>query len=114
LSQFITGTPAQNAAMLDDAARIAQFQGQLDQVYPEGASEKTDNAATVAWANEPFTGGSYTVFGPGQFARFWPAFREGTARLRFAGEQTEVIIGYMDSAVRSGHRVANELGAPHP
>jgi monoamine oxidase len=114
LSQFITGTPAQNAAMLDDAARIAQYQGQLDQVYPEGASEKTDNAATVAWANEPFTGGSYTVFGPGQFARFWPAFREGTARLRFAGEQTEVIIGYMDSAVRSGHRVANELGAPHP
>ncbi|MFO0757619.1 MAG: FAD-dependent oxidoreductase [Byssovorax sp.] len=114
LAQFITGTPAKDAAKLDDAARIAQFQGQLDQVYPEGVAEKTGNAATVAWANEPFTGGGYTVFRPGQFARFWPAFRKGTARMRFAGEQTEVLIGYMESAVRSGHRVAKELGAPHP
>lgn len=114
LAQFITGTPARDAAKLDDAARISAFQAQLDQVYPEGVAEKTTHAATVAWANEPFTGGGYTVFHPGQFARFWPAFRAGTKRLRFAGEHTELLCGYMESAVRSGHRVAKEIGAPPP
>jgi monoamine oxidase len=112
LSQFITGTPAKDAAALDDATRISQFQQQLDQAYPEGASQHAGPAATMAWANEPFTGGGYAVYAPGQFARFWPAFRKGTTRLRFAGEHTEVLLGYMESAVRSGHRVAGEIGAP--
>jgi monoamine oxidase len=114
LSQFITGTPAKDAAALDDATRITQFQAQLDEVYPEGKALHAGPSATVAWANEPFTGGGYTVYAPGQLARFWPAFRKGTARIRFAGEHTEALAGYMESAVRSGHRVAGEIGKPAP
>jgi monoamine oxidase len=114
LTQFITGTPAKDAAALDDATRISQLQEQLDTVYPEGVAHRTAHAATIAWASEPWTGGGYTVYGPGQMARFWPAFRAGTARLRFAGEHTEPLAGYMESAVRAGHRVAAEIGAPPP
>jgi monoamine oxidase len=43
---------------------------------------------------------------------FWPVLRSGTGRVRFAGEHTESVAGYMESAVRSGHRVARELGSP--
>jgi monoamine oxidase len=112
LTQFITGSPARDAAMLDDATRITTFQAQLDQVYPEGVADRTDRAATVAWINEPYTGGGYAVYRPGQLVRFWPALRRGTPRIRLAGEETEVLAGYMESAVRSGHRVAQALGAP--
>lgn len=114
LAQFITGAPAQAAAKLSDAARIAQFQEQLDDVYPEGAPLRTGVAATLAWENEEFTGGAYTVYQPGQMIRHWPAFRAGTEHIRFAGEHTEALAGYMESAVRSGHRVAAELGKPQP
>jgi len=45
-------------------------------------------------------------------AAFYPAFREGTGRIRFAGEHTSGLAGYMESAVRSGHRAAAQVGRP--
>ena len=112
MTQFVTGSAAVDAAALDDATRIAQFQDQLDTVYPEGATHHANGAATIAWSHEPYTGGAYAVYAPGQLTRFWPALRAGTARIRFAGEYTETLAGYMESAVRSGHRIATEIGSP--
>ena len=43
-------------------------------------------------------------------AAFWPVVREGLERMSFAGEHTESLAGFMESAVRSGHRVAAQLG----
>ncbi len=114
LSQFITGQAARDAAAMDDATRVRTFQEQLDIVYPEGVPLRTDHAATVAWANEGYTGGGYAVYHPGQMVPFWPVLREGFGRVRFAGEHTEALAGYMESAVRSGHRVAQGLAAPPP
>ena len=112
LTQFITGRPARAAARLRDAQRIAHFQRQLDRVYPEGRALRTAHAATTAWANERYTGGGYAVYGPRQMASFWPLLRAGIERISFAGEHTESLAGFMESAVRSGHRVAAQLGAP--
>jgi len=114
LSQFVTGRSARIAAGLTDTQRIGAFQRQLDRVYPEGVPLHTANAATMAWANEPYTGGGYAVYRPGQMASFWPIVRDGLPRIKFAGEHTEPLAGYMESAVRSGHRVASLLGAPPP
>jgi monoamine oxidase len=110
LTQFITGRPARAAARLRDAQRIAHFQRQLNRVYPEGRSLRTAHAAPTAWANERYTGGGYAVYRPGQMARFWPVVRDGLERISFAGEHTEALAGFMESAVRSGHRVASQLG----
>ncbi|MCB0964444.1 MAG: FAD-dependent oxidoreductase [Acidimicrobiales bacterium] len=112
LAAFLTGSAAVDAAAREDEARIDEVAAQLDVVYPEGAELRTGNAATVAWANEPFAGGGYAVYRPGQVTDFWAAIRAGAGRLRFAGEHTEALAGYMESAVRSGHRVATELGDP--
>ena len=114
LSQFITGRSAADAAGLADAERMRVFGAQLDEVYPEGVEQRTGAVATVAWANEEFTGGGYTVFGPGQMLSSWPAIRRGIGPISFAGEHTEALAGFMESAVRSGHRVARAIGAPPP
>jgi monoamine oxidase len=111
LSQFITGRPARAAARLRDARRIAVFARQLDRVYPESTALRTGRAATMAWANERYTGGGYAVYGPRQMAAFWPVVRAGLDRIVFAGEHTEALAGFMESAVRSGHRVAAQLSA---
>ena len=112
LTQFVTGDSAAAGARLSDAARIRSFQRQLDVVYPEGVALGTSRQATVAWANERFTGGGYAVFAPGQFASFWPVLRQPVGPIWFAGEHTETLAGYMESAVRSGHRVARAIGRP--
>jgi monoamine oxidase len=110
LTQFVTGDAAATGAALSDAARIAAFQEQLAVVYPESAAHRSGVATTVAWADEPYTGGGYAVFAPGQMTRFWPLLRQAHGPLWFAGEHTEALAGYMESAVRSGHRVASAIG----
>ena len=112
LTQFITGSAARQLAQLSSAVRISACLRQLDVVYPEGARQRTGHNATMSWLDERYTGGGYAVYAPGQLTRFWPAIRQGTARIRFAGEHTEALAGFMESAVRSGHRVAKELGKP--
>jgi monoamine oxidase len=114
LTQFVTGNAARSGAALGDRARIASFQKQLDVVYPEGITEKSGIATTMAWARERYTGGGYAVYAPGQLTRFWPLLRQAHRAIWFAGEHTETLAGYMESAVRSGNRVAAAIGpAPH-
>jgi len=110
LTQFVTGDAAAAGAAQADSVRIATFQQQLNSVYPEGVAEQSGVATTVAWANERFTGGGYTLFGPGQLTRFWPVLRQALGPMWFAGEHTEPLAGYMESAIRSGHRVAVAIG----
>jgi monoamine oxidase len=112
LTAFITGNAARRAAGLSERGRRSRYQHELDLVYPEGRPLLTEHVATMVWAHERYTGGGYAVFRPGQMVPFWPVLRSGTGRVRFAGEHTESVAGYMESAVRSGHRVARELGPP--
>ncbi len=112
LTAFITGDGAQAAAAQTDAERIAAVQDQFAEVYPQLAGQETSHRSTIAWTKERYTGGGYAVPHPGQMAAFWPVIRSGTGRIRFAGEHTETLAGYMESAVRSGHRIAKQLGQP--
>jgi monoamine oxidase len=113
LTQFVTGDAAKSVAARGDRARIASLQEQLNVVYPEGTHFESRIASTMAWADERYTGGGYAVYAPGQVTRFWPLLRQAHGAIWFAGEHTETLAGYMESAVRSGHRVASAIGAVH-
>ena len=79
-------------------------------MFPQVPADLAGPAATIAWTNEPFTGGGYAVYRPSQVTAFWTPLRDGTDRIHFAGEHLEAPAGYMESAVRSGVRVARLLG----
>ncbi len=112
LTAFTTGRNGAAFAALSDERRIAAVHHQLARVFPESRGREIA-AATVAWPNEPYTRGGYAVFRPGQLIDFWEALRRPVGGcIRFAGEHTESLAGYMESAVRSGHRVAADIGAP--
>jgi monoamine oxidase len=112
LTAFLTGDAAQAAGGQSDGKRIAAVQDQFAEVYPQLEGHETSHRSTIAWAKERYSGGGYAVPHPGQMAAFWPVIRSGTGRIRFAGEHTEALAGYMESAIRSGHRIAKELGSP--
>ena len=63
------------------------------------------------WSQEVWTRGCYVGYlPPGVWSDFGPALREPVGRIHWAGTETaEVFNGYMDGAVRSGERVADEL-----
>ena len=110
LTTYTTADNGRALAALDDDTRIARVRDDLAQVFPEGAGFLAGPAATVAWTNEEFTGGGYTVYQPGQLLRAWEPLRSGTDRIHFAGEHLEALAGYMESAVRSGNRAAARIG----
>ena len=110
LTEFITGDAGRIAAGLSESKRRAWGQKQLDSVYPESEPLRTGHVASMAWRNERYTGGGYAVYRPGQLASFYPVVRDGFGRVRFAGEHASGLAGYMESAVRSGHRAARQIG----
>ena len=114
LTAFTTGDEGAALSGLSDDARIRKVQAGVDRVYPGSQRLTSGHAATTAWAREAFTGGAYACFRPGQVIAFWPTLRAPLGPIRFAGEHTEALAGYMESAVRSGERVALDIGAPPP
>jgi len=112
LTTYTTAANGLGLAALDPTARIARVHAELALAFPEIGAHAPGPAATMAWSTEPFTGGGYAVYKPGQLMPFWGALRDGTERVHFAGEHLEAPAGYMESAVRSGHRVARSLGRP--
>ena len=64
-----------------------------------------------SWAAEPWTRGCYAgYFGPGVWSDFGRALREPIGRIHWAGTETATVwTGYMDGAVRSGERAADEV-----
>lgn len=112
LTTFTTATNGLELAGMSAAGRIALVQSEIAQVFPGATAQLTAAAATMAWPNEPYTGGGYAAYRPGQMAPFWVALRGGVPQIHFAGEHLESLAGYMESAVRSGHRVAGIIGHP--
>ena len=99
-------------AALAATARIDRARDELAIVFPQSPAQLAGPAATMAWPDEPFTRGGYAVYKPSQLSAFWEPLRAGTDRIQFAGEHTEALAGYMESAVRSGIRIATRLGSP--
>jgi monoamine oxidase len=65
------------------------------------------------WSAEPYTGGCYAGFlAPGVWTNYGPALRKPVGHVHWAGTETATVWnGYMDGAVQSGERAAQEVGA---
>ena len=110
LTTFTTGRRGQQLARLHHYVRMGAVREQVVDVYgPVAAFHGA--AATWAWSHERWTRGGYAHFAPGRFLDTWPILRLPQGRVHFAGEHTETLAGYMESAVRSGHRVARRIGS---
>jgi monoamine oxidase len=63
------------------------------------------------WTDDRWTKGCPTAHTPpGVLRRYGPALRRSTGRVHWAGSETSTFWqGYMDGAVRSGERAADEV-----
>lgn len=111
LTTFTTGRRGAAFARMSGDARAVAVNRQLERMYGPAASGPTA-VATEAWPDERWTRGGYAFYAPGRFLSTWPVLHAAHGRLHFAGEHTETLAGYMESAVRSGHRVARRIGPP--
>lgn len=98
---FGTGTPA---------SRAQQFLAQIEPVLP-GISAKWNGKASIDfWPGYRWTKGSYSYWKIGQYTKFSGVERERQGNCHFAGEHTSVDFqGYLNGAVETGERAANEI-----
>jgi monoamine oxidase len=98
---FATGTPEEHAV---------EFLTQIEPVLP-GLSSQWNGLATIDWwAGNPYSLGSYSYWQVGQYTRFAGIEREPQAGVHFCGEHTSIDAqGYLEGAVETGERAADEI-----
>ena len=88
-------------------AQIERSIGLFDQVHP-GVRADFETAATWSWLNEPYSRGAFTITRVGDYARLaHAAGPEG--RIHFAGEHTSPWPCWIQGALHSGLRAADEV-----
>ena len=110
---FIEGRDAIEATLMSEATRKAKVLEAFACYF--GAAASTPRAyVEMNWQAEALSAGGYTgVCPPGVLTSFGKVWRAPIGRLHWAGTETSPVwSGYMEGAVRSGERAAQEvLGA---
>ncbi len=110
LVAFAEGDHARHVRSLDEAGRFRHLTETLAKYFGPKASEPFD-IVEQDWSAEPWTRGCYGAhLGAGVWTRYGSALAEPVGRIHWAGSETaHTWNGYMDGAVRSGHRAAAEI-----
>jgi monoamine oxidase len=74
-----------------------------------GLEQQVTATAVHVWAEDPWAGGAYLQFLPGQLYDLKPHFAKPEGLVHFAGDHTSHIPGWMQGALMSGHRAAAEI-----
>ena len=107
---FIEGEQARSWARRDRADRRAGVLACLTDYFGERAGRPRE-LLERSWADEEYSGGCYAgYFPPGVWTSFGQALREPIGRLHWAGTETATVwTSYMEGAVQSGERAADEV-----
>jgi len=110
LVAFVVGGPARGWSDAPEAERRAAVLGHLGRLYGPRATHPT-HFHEADWALEPWSAGAPVAnFPPGTLSRFGTALRTPVGRIHWAGTETaRAFTGFMEGAVESGERVAEEI-----
>jgi monoamine oxidase len=105
---FVTGTAARELARMPVDACVRQVRAQVGRLIPalEGQVER---ASVYAWDADPWARGDYAWFRPGQVHALLPHVATPEGRIHFAGDHTSTRPGWMQGALDSGLRAAQEV-----
>jgi monoamine oxidase len=110
LISLTTGNSAieQRLKALPQSGQAAFGAGLAKQAFPE-IDRELQKSYVQRWAEDPTVRGAFTVFHPGQMASWVPIIGRAEGRVYFAGEHTAPWNGWMEGALWSGERAAQEI-----
>jgi len=92
---------------LSDADRIEQAIRDMDEVHP-GLKPNLETVIAKSWANDPWQQGAYALYPVGQM-KWFPEICKPEGRVWFAGEHASPWNGWMQGAIASGIKAAQEI-----
>ena len=108
MTVWINGDDCDALNAMDEATCIDRISRALWDLMPD-AREATSVGQLVRWSNDPFAGGVWALWRPGQAATAHAALRAPAGRVFFAGEHTAEAYRGMEGAMESGERAALEV-----
>ncbi len=104
----ITGQAAARANQMDHDSVKAMVIETIETIRP-AAKGMLDVVSIKSWFQDPFTGGDWSSFGPGQVMPFAGPMHAANKRLHLCGDGTALSARGMEGAMESAERVAVEV-----
>ena len=108
LESYKCGKEARRAGALQPDHRVDHVTQNMEIVFP-GLKDRVEYGITKVWDDDPFARGGYCYFKPGEMTSLWPHVSAPEGRIHFAGEHTSTWPGWMQGALASGLRAADEI-----
>jgi monoamine oxidase len=108
LTMWLTGMNARHFGAMAPQQRDSALRETLYGIYP-AARGKVELKAVVDWGSDPYSGGSWAAWLPGQITAFSGDIAQPAGRIFFAGEHTAVTNTGMEGAMESAERAVSEL-----
>jgi monoamine oxidase len=93
---------------LPDEERVAQALRYLSEIHPQVTTE-FERGVSKVWGADKYAGGAFAFFAPGQEARLYHHIIAPEGPIHFAGEHASLKHAWIEGAVESGLRAAQEV-----
>lgn len=108
LTAYIPDKSGYVIANLPAEQRLDKVLTKVTEVQPE-AQRLFEGGHVKWWLEDQWSQGTYAYFRPGDVMSLRPVLTQPAGRIHFAGEHTAGWQGYMNGAIESGHRAAQEI-----
>ncbi|HWM91675.1 MAG TPA: NAD(P)/FAD-dependent oxidoreductase [Thermoanaerobaculia bacterium] len=108
LECHMKGPEAERVGAMDQDAQVAFAVENLEKLHP-GIRDQVEGGVSISWHEDPWVGGGYAWWKPGQLTGWLPELARSEGRLHFAGEHTSVLARTLEGALESGNRAAREV-----
>lgn len=108
LASYTWSEDAQRWGSLLPSDRIAQALENLAQIHPQTITEFEVGTSKI-WHHDEFAGGAFALFDPGQQTLLYEHIVAPEGRIHFAGEHASSVHAWIQGAIESGLRSADEV-----
>lgn len=108
LASYTWETDAKRWSSLTPEARIDRAVEYVSKIHPQILDE-CEGGASMMWQDDPYAGGAFALFEPGQETRLFDTIIAPEGRIHFAGEHTSRLNGWIQGSIESGLRAALEI-----
>jgi monoamine oxidase len=108
LASYTWGQDALRWGAMDEETRLEEALEDVTKVHPE-IREEYEIGATHAWYNDRWARGAFALFEPEQETRLQKHIVQPEGRVRFAGEHCSLWHAWIQGALESGIRAAQEI-----
>lgn len=92
---------------MNEQGRVECVVDDMEEVHP-GLRQHLETVVVKSWANDPWQRGAFVVYHPGQ-QKWYPEICKREGRVWFAGEHASAWPGWMQGAIASGIKAAQEI-----